>query len=354
LKHIEWGKLVSTLGKANRAVALYDGILRTIPNPDVLLTPLATNEATLSSKIEGTQATLQEVLEFESGANDKTSELRADIFEILNYRKALYAASKSLQEKPLHLGTLKLTHNILLDSVRGHNKARGEFRTVQNWIGQQGTNIGQARFVPPNPLDLPDALTNFENYLHFEEQDPLVHLGIVHAQFEILHPFLDGNGRVGRMLVPLFLYEKKVLGSPVFYLSAYLETHRQEYCDRLLAITGQNDWESWLLFFLEAIRAQAEANARQVIDILDLYKHLQNELPRITHSQFSINTLQSLFEAPVFRQSDFIQRAKIPKASANRIVSILIENNILEKLIPNTGRRSAILRFPALLEIINR
>jgi Fic family protein len=223
LKTIDWARLIAPLGKANRAIAHYDGVLRNVPNPAVLLSPLTANEAVLSSKIEGTQATLQEVLEFESGEETAEPELRADIYEIVNYRKALHAAKTFLQEKPLHLGTLLRAHGILLDSVRGHNKARGQFRTVQNWIGKHGTNVGQARFIPPSPLDLPEALTNFENYLHHEECDPIAQLGIIHAQFEILHPFLDGNGRVGRMLVPLFLYEKKVLASPMFYLSAYLE-----------------------------------------------------------------------------------------------------------------------------------
>jgi len=351
---LDWGRLVSPLGKANRAIAHYDGVLRNVPNPAVLLSPLTANEAVLSSKIEGTQATLQEVLEFESGEETKEPELRADIFEIINYRKALHAARAFLEEKPLHLGTLLRAHDILLDSVRGHNKARGKFRTVQNWIGRQGTNLGQARFIPPGPLDLPDALNNFENYLHFEEQDPIAQLGIIHAQFEILHPFLDGNGRVGRMLIPLFLYEKKVLGSPMFYLSSYLEAHRQEYCDRLLAITEQGDWEGWLLFFLEAIRVQADANAQQAKDILALYDRLLTELPKLTHSQFAAVALDALFIAPVFRQADFVKRSKIPKASGSRIVGILLEKGVLETLRPGSGRRSSILRFPALMEIVNR
>jgi Fic family protein len=354
LERLDWARLVSPLGKANRAVAHYDGVLRTVPNPAVLLSPLTANEAVLSSKIEGTQATLQEVLEFESGEETLEPERRADIYEVLNYRKALHAAREFLRERPLHLGTLLRAHDILLDSVRGHNKARGQFRTVQNWIGRHGTNIGQARFIPPSPLDLPEALTHFENYLHFEEQDPIAQLGIVHAQFEILHPFLDGNGRVGRMLIPLFLYEKKVLASPMFYLSAYLEAHRQEYCNRLLAITEEGDWEGWLLFFLEAVRAQAEANASQANDILALYDRLSKEIPDLTHSRFSTATLDSLFNAPVFRQTTFIRKAKIPKASGSRILGILVEKGLLQVIRPGAGRRSAVLSFPQLLEIVNR
>jgi Fic family protein len=354
LENLDWGRLVGPLGRANRALSHYDGVLRSVPNPGVLLTPLTANEAVLSSKIEGTQATLQEVLEFESGGEATEPERRADIHEIINYRKALHAARDSLQAKPLNLGTLLNAHEILLDSVRGHNKARGQFRTVQNWIGREGTNLGQARFIPPSPLDLPDALTNFENYLHHEERDPIAQLGIVHAQFEILHPFLDGNGRVGRMLVPLFLFEKKVLGSPMFYLSSYLDVHRQEYCDGLLGITARGDWEGWLLFFLEAVRAQAVANAQQAKDILALYDRLLDRLPTLAHSQFSAAALDAIFIGPVFRQSDFVRRSGITKASAARIVGIMLKDGILQTLRSGKGRRSAILRFPELLQIVNR
>ncbi len=351
LRTLDWGRLVGTLGKANRAIAHYDGILRSIPNPAILLSPLTSNEAVLSSKIEGTQATLQEVLEFESGAEQSDPERRADIHEILNYRKALHATQESLGIKPLNLGTLQQAHAILLDSVRGHNKARGQFRTTQNWIGQHGTNIGQARFVPPSPLDLPDALTNFENYLHHEECDPIAQLGIIHAQFEILHPFLDGNGRVGRILIPIFLFEKRVLGSPMFYLSAYLEAHRQEYYDRLLAITSNGDWESWLLFFFEAVRAQAEANAHKAQEILALRNSLKNSIPS---TRYAIEVLDALFQAPIFRQMDFMQRSGIPKPSVIRLINELLKSGILTTLIQGGGRRAAVLGFPRLMEIVDR
>lgn len=354
LANLDWAKLVTPLGKANRALAHYDGILRSIPNPAVLLSPLTANEAVLSSKIEGTQATLQEVLAHESGKEVPDPERMADILEILNYRKALNSAKASLEERPLNLGTLRNAHAILLDSVRGSNKARGQVRTTQNWIGRSGTGIGAARFVPPNPLDLPDALTNFENYMHYEEQDPVAQMGIIHAQFEILHPFLDGNGRVGRMLVPLFLFEKRVLGSPMFYLSSYLEAHRQEYCDRLLAITTEGDWTGWLAFFLEAVRAQAEANARQVQDILALYAKWKAEVPTMTRSQFSQAAIDTLFSLPVFSQVDFISRSGIPKATAGRILLVLHEGRLLEQIRAGGGRRTTVWRVPALMEIINR
>jgi len=354
LKNLDWGPLVPLLGKANRAVALYDGVLRSVPNPAVLLSPLTSKEAELSSRIEGTQATFQEVLEFESGKDVEDDERKNDIYEIINYRKAIFHAENSLKSYPLCLRTLLEAHSILLDSVRGHSKARGEFRKVQNWIGQHGTNIGRARFIPPKPLDLPEALTNFENYIHYDDADPLAQMAIVHAQFEILHPFLDGNGRVGRMLIPLFLYDKKVLSSPMFYLSAYFEAHRDIYCDRLLAITDQGDWQGWLEFFLEAVRAQAEANSRQASDMLKLYEQMKTTIPEITHSQFSLAALDTIFSAPIFKQPDFAKRSNIPKASAARLLKALQDEGLLEVAIPGSGRRAGILKFPSLLDIINR
>jgi len=172
--------------------------------------------------MEGTQATLGDVLKFEAGAEVGEESKRQDIQEIINYRQALQTAEGGLKKRPFNLNLLLQLHGILLDSVRGRNKARGLFRTEQNWIGPPGSTIEEAQFVPPAPLFLKDHLDNWEKYYHGEERDPLIQLAIVHAQFEIIHPFLDGNGRLGRILVPLFLHEKQLLSRPMFYISSYL------------------------------------------------------------------------------------------------------------------------------------
>ena len=212
--------------------------LQGIINPQVLLSPLTTNEAVLSSRIEGTQASLVEVLEFEASPKvDIQTEKQKDIQEIINYRQAIGMAVEWLEEKPVTLNMIKEIHSILLDSVRGKDKGRGRFRTVQNWIGRPGTPMECAEYVPPEPMRLMEFLSNLEKYIHYEGKDPLVQLAIVHAQFEIIHPFVDGNGRVGRILAPLFLYEKRVLSSPMFYISQYLETNRNLYYDCLKAIS---------------------------------------------------------------------------------------------------------------------
>ena len=214
---IDWGAHVTLVGRANAALARYDGMLQGVVNPAVLLSPTTTQEAVLSSRIEGTQASMEEVLEYEAGSTEKiVPEKQADIQEIINYRDAMAVAVIELIKRPLCLNLIKELHRILLTSVRGRNKMPGEFRETQNCIGPPGCSIETATFVPPSPDNLPQALDNWEKYLHRDEKDGLVQLAVSKAQFEIIHPFLDGNDRLGRMLIPLFLYAKGLLSSPCF------------------------------------------------------------------------------------------------------------------------------------------
>src|ERR1700679_2814168 len=273
ISSINWQSHVPLMGRANRALAKYDGVLYGVPNPAVLLSPLITKEAVLSSKIEGTQASLNDVLKFEAGELFPDTRKATDIHEIQNYRQALNQAEVDLREKPMHLNMLLKMHDTLLDSVRGRDMARGRFRTDQNWIGPGGCTIDQAHFVPPIPLDVPDLLSDWEKYYHGNDLDSLVQLAIVHAQFEIIHPFLDGNGRIGRILIPLFLNEKKILPVPIFYLSEYLDRNRDEYVGRLGALGGPGMWDEWINFFLRALEAQAELNCSKARAMLDLYEH---------------------------------------------------------------------------------
>ena len=287
LNLIDWASHVSLIGQANAALARYDGMLQGIPNPGVFLSPLATQEAVLSSRIEGTLASMEEVLEFEANPREHGEPSKhTDIQEIINYRTAMWKAIESLKERPLCLNLIKDLHAILLDSVRGRDKAPGQFRQKQNYIAPAGYPIEQATFVPPSTDHLPAVLDNWEKYLHFEEKDVLVHLAIVKAQFGIIHPFLDGNGRLGRMLIPLFLFDKKLLSSPMFYLSAYLEANREIYYTRLQAVSQQQDWNGWIQFFLTAIVKQAAINIDKVRGILSLYGDMKTRMLKTT--RFSI------------------------------------------------------------------
>lgn len=247
LTELDYRLLLPLVGQANAALARYDGLLQGIPNPAVMLSPLTTQEAVLSSKIEGTQATVDEVLEQEAGLI-KEGEKYKDIQEISNYRQALYSAREYLQDYSIRLPFVRELHRILLSSVRGQDKTPGEFRKDQNWIGRYGCTMEQASFVPPNPFQLPDFLQAWEQYLDSDDVDFLLQTAVMHAQFELLHPFKDGNGRIGRILIPLFLYQKKALSQPMFYLSEYLESHRDEYYARLKAISAEGDWNGWIAF----------------------------------------------------------------------------------------------------------
>jgi len=319
----------------------------------VLLSPLTTQEAVLSSRIEGTQATMGEVLEYEASGEgvEPTTPKEADIWEILNYRKAMRKATEMLKDLPLCQRIMLECHRILLDSVRGHGKSPGQYRKIPNWIGPKGCSIEEAKFVPIVASKLPEAMSRWEKYIHEDAADRLIQLALLHAEFEALHPFLDGNGRLGRMLIPLFLYQANIIQQPMFYISAYLETHRDEYYERLLAISRDNDWTAWCVFFLKVVRIQAEDNLSKARAILDLYNRMKIRFAELTHSQYAIHTLDWVFERPIFKSSDFVRGANIPKPTAFKIIGILKENNVLKILREGSGRRPAVLAYPELLNI---
>jgi Fic family protein len=349
---VQWEPLIPLIGQANRALAHYDGVLYGVPNPEVLLSPLTTQEAVLSSKIEGTQATLGDVLKFEAGEQPKNEAQRLDIQEISNYRTALRTAERDLKTRPFNLNLLLKLHSILLDSVRGRDKFRGRFRTIQNYIGAPNTPLEQAAFVPPEPLRLPELMDNWEKYYHMERPDPLVQLAVVHAQFEIIHPFLDGNGRLGRILIPLFLFERQVLSQPMFYLSEYLDKNRDAYIDHLRNL-GEIDgsWNRWIAFFLTALIEQAKQNGTKARAIMDLYEDLKKRVIALTHSQFAIPLLDVLFTRPILRSSEIGKQEGMPsKPMVMNMVGKLKEAGILKVVRAGGGRRAQVL---ALSELIN-
>ncbi len=352
IEKINWEKLISRMGQANRSLAYYDGILQGIPNPKLLLSPLTTQEAVLSSKIEGTQATLGDVLKYEAGEEPKQEEKRRDIQEIINYRKALNTAEQELKKKPFGLNLLKQLHFILLDSVRGRNKMPGQFRKTQNWIGKPGAPIEQASFIPPAPIHLQASLDNWEKYYHSDTADALVQLAFIHAQFEIIHPFNDGNGRLGRILIPLFLYEKNILSKPMFYLSAFFEKHNDEYIQRLRALSdAEPQWNEWLDFFLLAVDQQAKENASKAKAVLSLYESLKERFIEITHSQFAVPLLDSIFKRPIFQSTSLEKQRGLPsKPMIMQMLRQLKKAGLLKTLNEGAGRRAQVL---ALQELIN-
>ncbi len=350
---LDWPRLIPLIGPANAAIARYEGVLHAIPNANVLLSPLTAQEAVLSSRIEGTQATLGEVLEFEAeGAHgDESTPKQADIREVLNYRAALLEATARLGKLPLSQRLIMDAHRVLMQGVRGRNKSPGEYRRIPNWIGPHGCSIEDARFIPCPVEHLPEAMAGWERYLHADAPDRLVQLALVHAEFEAIHPFLDGNGRLGRLMVPLFLFEKGLLSSPNFYISEYLERHRDSYYERLLAVSRDGDWTGWAAFFLEALTSQAQTNQERALSILSLYNKRKEWIADLTRSQYAVRALDWFFAKPIFKTPDFVETSGIPKATANRIVREVKEEGILVEIRSGSGRRAAVLAFRELLNI---
>ena len=350
-QRLDWQQLIPLIGPAVAAVARYDGVLSAVPNPSVLLAPLTTQEAVLSSRIEGTQATMGEVLEFEAGQEASSPDRRDDIQEVLNYRTAMRAAEEMLRELPLCQRVIRGAHQVLLSGVRGEDKSPGEYRRVPNWIGPPGRTVAEARFVPIDAQKLPDAMSAWERYLHSDAADLLVQLAILHAEFEALHPFLDGNGRLGRMLVPLFLWQRQLIQRPMFYISAYFETHRDDYYEGLLAVSRDDDWTGWCRFFLEAVRVQAEDNLTKAKDILALYEKMKHQVAALTRSQYAIHALDWIFQTPILSSTDFVKNVNIPEPTARRILTQLRQGGILKEIRAGRGSRPAIFTFPDILNI---
>ncbi len=353
-QNINWQKLIPLIGQAHGGIARYDGLLQSLINPAVLLSPLTTNEAVLSSRIEGTQASLEEVLEMEAGLDKgKPESIKQDIQEIINYRRALLAAEEELKHRNISLSFIKQIHTILLNSVRGKNKNPGEFRKDQNWIGRLGTPMETARFIPPNPMIVPDYMDDLEKFIHSNYIDTLVQLAIIHAQFEIIHPFKDGNGRIGRLFIPLFLYAKKLLTRPMFYMSEYLESHRQEYYDRLLYVTENNDWQGWIEFFLDSMIQQSKTNIKKATQILELYENLKPEFLNVTHSQFAIPLLDAFFQKPILDSTMALKLAKIKnRVTGNALLKKLEKSKKILLLSSGKGRKPSIYILPDLLNIV--
>ncbi len=254
---INWTpELLRALSDADVTIGRLAGEGRRLPNPHLLMRPFVRREAVLSSRIEGTQATLGELLAAEAGAAVERS--ADDLREVGNYVAALEYGLKRLKTLPLSLRLICELHERLMKGVRGEHATPGEFRRSQNWIGAPGCTLMNATYVPPPVAELMDCMGNWEKFLHEKKLPPLVQIGLAHYQFEAIHPFLDGNGRVGRLLIPLFLCERSIMPTPLLYISAFFEATRRDYYERLHSVTMRGEWEEWLHYFLNGVSRQSE------------------------------------------------------------------------------------------------
>lgn len=344
--------LVALIGKANACLSRYDGLLESLVNPKILLSPLLMKEAELSSRIEGTIATAKEVYQQEAGEEFEPDKA-ADIQEIINYRHTLRTAGDAIKEKPISLQLIRRMHETLMWGVRGQDKNPGRFRTTQNWIGPKGCKLEEANYVPPPPAIITELLEGFAAFVNLSDEkvDPIVQTALMHAQFELIHPFDDGNGRIGRLLIPLLLTQKRSLVSPSLYMSGYLESNRDAYYGALGAISKSGEWSVWIEFFLRAVIDQCDSKLNLVRRIIGLYEKKKHQLTSLLRTDQTIHILDLLFDRPVFRAAELHERLKIQRQRAAQYLRILKGAGVVTEIREARGRRSAILSFDELWQI---
>ena len=333
-------ELRSLLSKADRALGRLDGSITTLPNPDLFVMMYVRKEAVLSSQIEGTQSSLQDLLSAEAKLfSDSTPR---DVDEVINYVRAMNHGLARLNELPVSVRLIKEIHAILLEDVRGHHRAPGELRRSQNWIGPAGSSIHEAVFVPPPPHVVPEALSQWEKFLHARDNLPiLIKIGLAHAQFETIHPFLDGNGRLGRLLITFLLTERGVLQKPVLYLSHYFKRHRNAYYEHLQNVRDRGDWEGWLAFFLRGVAKvseEATETARRILQLREEHRSaIARHLGRAAGSGHLV--LEHLYAQPLVTVKTVQDITKTSYQAANRLVARLVELGILQEITGHARNR---------------
>jgi Fic family protein len=325
------------LSQADRALGRLDGSTDALPNPDLFVFMYVRKEAVLSSQIEGTQASLIDVLEFESRALEPDNP--QDVEEVVNYVAAINHGLERLRTMPVSLRLIREIHQELMKGVRGAERNPGEFRRSQNWIGPGGCTLAGATYVPPPPHEMLRALDNLERFLHSPQPMPtLIKVGLAHAQFETIHPFLDGNGRTGRLLITFLLCEQNILQRPLLYISYYFKRYRAEYYDRLQAVRDRGDWEGWLKFFLRGVyevAQEAAVTARQIVNLKE--EHRQLVLSRMGRkSGNAIAVLESLYFKPIFTVEHVANITNLSYPNANALIKQLIEIGLLQEI---TGQK---------------
>lgn len=325
-----------------------DGVVRTVPNPDFFVYMHVRREAVLSSQIEGTQSTLEDLLAVELEPTPAWRQLPADVDEIVNYVRAMNHGLRRVADLPLSLRLIREIHAELLIGTRGAHRSPGAFRRTQNWIGPENASLADATFVPPPVPEMTAALHNLELFLHEEDLPVLIRVGLAHAQFETIHPFLDGNGRVGRLLITFLLVHSGVLRRPLLYLSVYLKRNRLEYYDRLMAIRRHADWEGWLGFFLRGVAETAEqaaVTAGHVLELRDRHRRLIEEHGGLN----GLRVLDLLYERPLVHVNLVKNHLGVTFTTANKLVEQLAQLEIVEEI---TGRRrDRVFRYSPFVEL---
>jgi len=356
-KNLDYKRLAKPLRTAATTLARYDQMLMSMHNSEILLAPLRSREAVISSKIEGTISTLDDVLNYEAdtkqvSANNAETYNKHDAQEVSLYGRAMKEAQEALQKGvPLNSFLLRQIHQILLSSGRGANKSPGSFKTQQNYLGK---NIHEVSFVPISPELLKEGIDRLFTYIAADDSDELIKTAIAHVEFESLHPFEDGNGRIGRMLITLLLWQFKLISAPCFYISDYFEQNRAEYTELMRNVSQHGAWTEWTEFFLQALERQAHVNLAKATQIKTLYEDLKTRFIDILNSKWSINALDFLFTQPIFDNNIFSDEtvSGIPKTTAVGFTPQLVKHGFLKTLREGVGRRPARYSFEPLMQIL--
>ena len=345
-------EIIDILSKADTAIGRLSGISETLPNPDLFVAMYVRKEAVLSSQIEGTEASLEDVLEYES--ENRPTTLPNDVTEVVNYIKAMNYGLERIKELPLSLRLIREIHAELMRGVRGGDKTPGEFRKTQNWIGPKGCTLNNARFIPPPPNELIKVLGDLEKYMHSRLNYPLlIECGLIHYQFETIHPFLDGNGRIGRLLITFFLCHKEILKKPLLYLSYYFKQNRLEYYDRLTAVRDRGDIESWIKFFLRGVKEVAEEACETSYKILTLKDNDKKEICKYYRESSKAALFhEKLFDRPIVSIKDISIIMNTTFPTANDICNKLVKLGIIKE---TTGKeRNKLFAYKSYLDILKK
>lgn len=344
--------LPALLGATN-AIARYDQMLKNLHNSEILLAPLRNQEAVISSRMEGTVSTMDEILQYEAdfAEGDYSADVRSDIVETVLYQRTLKNAQKALSEGyPLSQSLLKTMHQQLLSYGRGANKSPGEFKKEQNYLADTLTR--KILFVPISPEKLEMGLDNLFHYINGHHDPVLLKTAVTHLEFEALHPFQDGNGRIGRMLITLMLWKANMISAPHFYISGYLEEHKNRYVDLMRNVSANNDWTAWTIFFLNAIESQSVKNLQIAENIRALYEEMKEQFSEILSSKYALAVLDFVFTYPVFRNSQLAEKTDIAPATANRFTKALQEKGILVVTEEGSGRKSTRYAFEKMMNLV--
>ena len=350
---LDYALLMPSLLKATDALARYDQMLKNMHNSEILLAPLRNQEAVISSRMEGTISTMDEIMQYEAdyGEGNDSTEVRSDIVETVLYQRALKNAQGAIEDGYLfNKFLLKTMHQQLLSYGRGANKSPGAFKHEQNYLADKGKRA--ILFVPISPEKLEEGLDKLFNYINYDATPILAKTAVSHLEFEALHPFQDGNGRIGRMLITLMLWQSKAISAPHFYISGYFEEHKERYTELMRQVSQTGNWNEWCQFFFDAIYWQAGQNLKIAQNIHALYEEMKSIFTETLSSKHSLAVLDFVFTYPVFRNSRLSELTNIPPATANRFTKALLEKGILSLKEEASGRKSALYSFEGMMELV--